>query len=137
MAKILLIDDDPVLVKLYTTRLQTDKHEVKSCGNGDEGLKLLESFQPDLVVLDLMMPKVNGFMFIDALRGKPELRTIPILVFSSLANPESIDFKYKGITKVLNKVDVTPTQLVRTISEILASNKSVLSKPAHDSSRQT
>lgn len=119
MAKILLVDDDPVLVKLYTTRLQSDKHEVKSSSNGEDGLKLLSTFNPNLIVLDLMMPKLNGFKFINSVRTNPSTAKIPILVFSSLANPQSAELKNQGVVGILNKVETTPSQLVQQINKFL------------------
>lgn len=120
MANILLIDDDPVLVKLYTTRLKVDKHVVQSSNNGEDGLKVLTQFKPDVIVLDLMMPKMNGFKFIDAIKANPNTKQIPIIVFSSLANPtQKAQLKQKGVTEVLNKVEITPTQLVQTINQII------------------
>lgn len=119
MAKILLIDDDPVLLKLYTTRLEADKHDVKNCNNGEDALSVLKEFRPELVVVDLMMPKLNGFQFVEAVKNNPDTKNIPVLIFSSMANPQSLELKSKGVAGVLNKVDITPTQLVETINTLL------------------
>jgi CheY-like chemotaxis protein len=120
MANIMLIDDDSVLLKLYSTRLQADQHRVEIATNGEDGINLLKQFTPDVIVLDLLMPKLNGFSFIDNIRKDPKLALIPIIIFSSVASQEQIDrLKQMGITTILNKIDVTPTQLVQIISQHL------------------
>ena len=68
MATILFIEDDPLINKIYTTRLKADGHEVFSAENGEEGLKLLEEHTPDVIVLDVMMPRVDGFSVLEKLR---------------------------------------------------------------------
>lgn len=120
MAKILLIDDDPVLLKLYSTRLAADRHEVKTSNNGQDGLRLAGEFLPNVIVLDLMMPKLNGFQFLSSIKAMPALTNIPIIVFSSMANPKGNELKSLGAFQVLNKIDTTPTQLVEIVKQTLS-----------------
>lgn len=121
MGKILIIDDDLVLLKLYSTRLAADNHEVKTATNGEEGLEVINSFLPDLVIIDLLMPKMNGFELIKAINQKPQLKNIPKIVFSSVASSEQIErLKEMGVTDYLNKIDTTPTQLVELINNRLS-----------------
>ena len=120
MANVLLIDDDTVLLKLYSTRLKADKHVVEIATNGAEGLEKLKNFHPDVIVLDLLMPKINGFIFIETIRKNTQYQQIPVIVFSSVASQEQLDrLKQLGIKTTLNKIDVTPTQLVDVISKHL------------------
>lgn len=120
MANILLVDDDPVLLKLYKTRLERDKHVVEICGDGEAALTLLDTFKADIIILDLMMPKVNGFKFLEHFKSNEKIKSIPIVVFSSLIRPEQADFlKKQGVKETINKIDVTPTQLVETINRII------------------
>lgn len=122
MANILLVDDDPVLLKLYKTRLERDKHVVEICGDGQSALELLKSFKADVIILDLMMPKVNGFKFLEQFKDNSQINTIPVIVFSSLIRPEQAEFlKKQGVKETINKIDVTPTQLVETITRIIQS----------------
>lgn len=117
MAKILLVDDNPVLTKLYSTRLSLDNHEVEIANDGEEALTKLQTFDPQLIVLDLMMPKLNGFKFIEVLRTDSIHKNIPVIVFSSMADPKSSALT--GVKKILNKIDTTPTQLVQYINETI------------------
>lgn len=125
MAKIILIDDDAVLLKLYSTRLMADKHQVEIATNGEEGINTLKKFTPDVIVLDLLMPKLNGFSFIETIRKDPKMAKIPIIIFSSVASQEQIDrLKKMGISTILNKIEVTPTQLVQVINQHLTPSPS-------------
>ena len=121
MAKVLLVDDDTVLLKLYSTRLKADNHTVEIATNGEEGIEMLSQFRPDVIVLDLLMPKLNGFSFIETIRKNPELQNIPVIIFSSVANQDQINrLKEFGIKTILNKIDITPTQLVSVIQKHLS-----------------
>jgi len=91
MAKILLIDDDTVLLKLYSTRLSADRHAVETATDGEEGLKKIQQGKPDIIILDLLMPKINGFVFLENLNRNPLTKNIPKIVFSSVANQEQIN----------------------------------------------
>lgn len=116
MAKVLLIDDDTVLLKLYSTRLKASGHDLATAVNGEEGLRLLAQFHPDIVILDLLMPKINGFTFIDSIKKHPTYASTKIIVFSSVANQEQISrLKTLGIKIYLNKIDTSPTELVNII----------------------
>ncbi len=120
MAKILLIDDDPVLLKLYSTRLQADGHEIHTASNGEAAIELLQSLAPDLIVVDLLMPKLNGFSFLENLNTRPEFAAVPKIVFSSVVNEEQIArLQSLHVSKYLNKTDTTPTQLVEVIKSFL------------------
>ena len=120
MAKILLIDDDQVLLKLYSTRLTADKHQVQTASDGQLGLELVSKQIPDIILLDLLMPKLNGFKFIEAIKNNPQTKNIPIIVFSSVAKHEQVDrLSQLGITTFLNKIVITPTQLVTIINQHL------------------
>jgi len=120
MAKILLIDDDPVLLKLYSTRLLADNHQVENAIHGEAALETLKTFIPDLIVLDLLMPKLNGFAFLEQINQLPQFAKTKKIVFSSVVNQEQIArLKDLGVDKYLNKIETTPTQLVFEINSML------------------
>ena len=120
MANILLIDDDPVLLKLYSTRLMADGHQVNTVSNGEAAITLLETVIPDLIVVDLLMPKLNGFSFLEYVNTQPQFSRVAKIVFSSVVNEEQIErLKTLGVSKYLNKTDTTPTQLVEVINSML------------------
>lgn len=120
MSNILLIDDDPVLLKLYSTRLMSDGHHVDTASNGELAIELLTTSKPDLIVVDLLMPKLNGFSFLEYLNTQPQFSSVAKIVFSSVINEEQIArLKPLGVSKYLNKTETTPTQLVEVIKSLL------------------
>jgi CheY-like chemotaxis protein len=127
MANIMFIDDDPVLLKLYSTRLSSDGHQVTTAGNGEAAIELLQTVIPDIIVVDLLMPKLNGFSFLEYINAHPQFNQVIRIVFSSVVNQEQIarlnDLK---VTKYLNKIETTPTQLVETIKNLLPATNTSL-----------
>jgi|SRR3989344_4421134 len=120
MAKILFVEDDPLIVKIYTTRLTADGYEVLSADNGEAGLHLAEQSSPDLIVLDIMMPKMDGFAVLTQLRQNPTTKTTPILVYSNLAQDEEINrAKSLGATEFIIKANLSPTDMVNKIKQYL------------------
>lgn len=120
MAKILFIEDDPLIVKIYSTRLKADGHEVFSAENGEEGLKVIGECRPDVVVLDVMMPRMDGFAVLEHLRSMDTYKNIPILMYSNLNNEEEIvRAKKAGVTEFIVKANLSPTQMVVKIEQYL------------------
>lgn len=88
--------------------------------NGEIALQQLTTYKPDIIVLDLLMPKMNGFEFLEQLSTDPVMKAIPKIVFSSVSKAEQVArLENLGITHALNKIDVTPTQLVATIQSLI------------------
>lgn len=113
MKKILIVEDDPLIVKIYTTRLKADGYDVLSAENGEEGIKIAEESFPDLIILDVMMPRVDGFAVLERLRKNPSFKDTPILMYSNLNNEEEIERAIKmGVTEFLVKANLSPTQMV-------------------------
>lgn len=83
MAKVLVIDDDPDNRLVLKTRLAKSGHEVREAADGEEGLLAVQKDPPDLVFLDIAMPKLNGWDVCRSLKGCPETRSIPIIVVTA------------------------------------------------------
>ncbi len=116
MAKILLIEDDTLIVKIYSTRLKADGFTVVSADNGEDGLAVAEKEQPDFILLDVMMPKMDGFHVLETLRSKPELKSVPIIVYSNLAQESEMQKAIQmGATEFIVKANISPTELVNKI----------------------
>lgn len=90
MKKILIVDDDEVFSKTLGDFLPKDKYETTHANNGEDGLALIEVIKPDLIILDLLMPKMGGMEFLNELRNKKLDREIPILISSQLSKIEDI-----------------------------------------------
>lgn len=120
MAKILLIEDDALIVKIYSTRLKADGYTVLSADNGEDGLVLADKEGADLIVLDVMMPKLDGFSVLEKIRTNPALSKIPILIYSNLAQDTEIEkAKQLGATEFIVKANISPTELVNKIKSYI------------------
>lgn len=87
-AQILLIDDDPWIVRMVTSVLKKRGHRVVAAGDGEEGLERALSLRPDLIISDIMMPKLDGWALLRALRAHPELAQTPVLLLTALSTDE-------------------------------------------------
>jgi DNA-binding response OmpR family regulator len=83
--KILLVEDDDNLANVYLTRLQAEGFDVKRVANGEAALATAMEYHPDLIVLDVMMPKVSGFDVLDILRNTPETENIKVVMLTALS----------------------------------------------------
>ena len=86
--KILVVDDEPGVVRIITARLQADGYEVGAASNGREALKQVESTQPDLIVLDLNMPELSGWQVAHQLKSDARYKQTPILMLSALVDDD-------------------------------------------------
>jgi len=97
MAKrILIIDDEPDLVAVLKVRLESQHYEVTSAGDGFEGLKKVEQAVPDLIILDVLMPRMDGFTFILELKKNEKFKHIPIIVLTAKEKMSDL-FKIEGV----------------------------------------
>ena len=88
--KILIIEDDTFLVKMYLERLQDEGYQVAVASNGEEGLQKARNERPDLVLLDMILPKMNGFDFLKEFKAEASLKDIPVLILSNLSQDQDI-----------------------------------------------
>ncbi len=83
--RILLVEDDDALASVYVTRLQAESFDVRRVSNGEEALAAAISYKPDLILLDVMMPKVSGFDVLDIIRNTPETASLKIIMLTALS----------------------------------------------------
>lgn len=83
--KILLVEDDVTLATVYRTRLELEGYEVKEVYDGEQALSAAMEYQPDLIVLDVMMPKISGFDVLDILKNTPETAGIKVVMLTALS----------------------------------------------------
>jgi CheY-like chemotaxis protein len=81
--KILIIEDDIIVRRLYTAILEEQGWQITHAENGFQGLKVLSKYKPDVILLDLLMPRMNGFAFLDELEKDPERSQIPVIVMTA------------------------------------------------------
>lgn len=100
--KILVIDDDPGLIKMVNSFLSAHSFDVIAATDGDEGIAKLKSEKPDLIVLDVQMPKMNGYTFVHEIKKIPTAVNIPILVLTAKQGMAEI-FKVEGVKEYITK----------------------------------
>ena len=86
--KILLVEDDASLASVYRARLELEGFEVKEVHNGEDALSATLDYKPDLILLDVMMPKISGFDVLDILRNTPETANVRIIMLTALSQPK-------------------------------------------------
>ena len=92
MARILVADDDPLSIKLLNFRLSSVGHEVIFAVNGGEALEIATREKPDLVLLDIMMPVINGFQVLRKLKSQEETKNIPVIMLTSKVQEKDVVF---------------------------------------------
>ena len=102
--KILIIEDDKFFQKFYSTKLSEQKVEVEVASDGEEGLMKMKEFNPDLVLLDLIMPKMDGFAVLNQRMQDEILKKIPVIIFSTLGQEKDVKQAQKlGANGYINK----------------------------------
>ncbi len=118
--KILLVEDDDNLASVYTTRLQAEGFNVRRVPNGEDALASALQFKPDLILLDVMMPKVSGFDVLDILRNTPETATIKVIMLTALSQDTDKErAKSLGVDDYLVKSQVVIADVVERIKQHL------------------
>lgn len=118
--RILMIEDDPLLVKMYRTKLASEGFEVIEAHDGEEGLKLALERVPNVIILDIMMPKLSGTDMLRKLREDARGKNIAVIVLSNLSQEEEIKKAMAyGIKEYLVKANFTPSQLVDKVKQYL------------------
>jgi CheY-like chemotaxis protein len=123
MKTVLIIDDNPVITSIYRGKLAAEGLHTEIGVNGDEGLKMLDRCKPDVVLLDLMLPKVNGMEVLQRIRARPDYKNLPVIVFSNSYSPEIMQQAWGfGATDVLHKSNTTPRNVVLALVRAIAGN---------------
>lgn len=116
MKKILFVEDDPMIVRIYRGKFQSQGYEVDIAADGECALASLKARIPDLVLLDLQLPKVSGVEVLKFIRAQPHLKALPVIVFSNAFLGKLVEEAWQaGATTCLTKAKCTPDQLLDTI----------------------
>ena len=122
---ILLVDDDPLIIRMYQNKLSKEGYTVKTAFNGEEALIQVMKEKPDLILLDIMMPKMNGVETLKALKGEPKTEMIPVIILTNLGdNPEDIkNAKEFGALDYLVKSEITLKELSERVKRVIEIGK--------------
>ena len=120
MTKIMLVEDDKSLREIYGVRLLAEGYEIISAGDGEEALAMAVKEKPELILSDVMMPKISGFDMLDILRSTPETKDIKVIMMTALSSEDQRARGEKlGANRYLVKSQVGIEDVVRTVHEIL------------------
>ncbi|MBI5046074.1 MAG: response regulator [Candidatus Niyogibacteria bacterium] len=118
--KILIVDDDPQIVKALSDHLAREGYLVETAINGEDGLKKAKAFHPDLMLLDIIMPKMDGITMLKLVREDPAMSSIPAIVLTNLQTEEGVARSIEaGSTTYLIKVDYSLAELSDVIKKTL------------------
>lgn len=122
MAKILIVDDDSLLVRMYQKKFENDGYTVATAGNGVSALEEVEKFRPDVILLDIMMPKMNGFEVLTKLKANQATSSIPVILLTNLGSSQEETDKglELGAVKYIVKADNRPANVVSEVKEVLS-----------------
>jgi len=120
MKKILVVEDDTYLANAYRVKLGKAGFEVKNAFDGDEALSLLQTFIPDLILLDIVMPKKDGFATLQEIKSNEKWKNIPIILVSNLGQKEDREKGMKlGASEFFIKTDFTLNDLIQKIDSMI------------------
>lgn len=121
MAKILIIEDDPLISRMYQKIFTFESFEVEVANDGEEGLNKARALKPTLILLDIMMPKMNGLEVLEKLKIDIETKAIPVIMLTNLAGQNDAETALsKGAVKYIIKSQYEPDQITSMVKEILA-----------------
>jgi DNA-binding response OmpR family regulator len=121
--KILIIEDDQIVANIYRNKFSVEGFTVDIALDGQAGLEMIQSFRPDAVILDLMLPKLTGVELMKRVRANAEFQQLPVIVFSNTYLTNMVQEAWKaGATKCLSKANCTPKHLIEVVRAILSVN---------------
>ncbi len=118
--KVLIIEDEEMLVNMYISKFEKEGYQAEKASNGRIGLEQAKKINPDIILLDIMMPEMDGFMVLKNLKKDTSTKNSPIIMLTNLGQEEDIEKGNKlGATDYLVKANLTPAQVVDKVKEIL------------------
>lgn len=117
---ILLAEDDVILAELYTDRLKQEGFNVVHANNGEDALKMVGEYTPSLIILDIMMPKMNGLDVLKALKDSPATKDIPVIIVTALVQEiEKINKMMNPADAYIVKSEVLPAEIIEEVKKRL------------------
>lgn len=119
-AKIIIVEDDQAISQMYRFKFEADGYTVETAENGKLGLELAEKMQPDIILLDLMMPEMNGDEMLRLLRQTAWGKNTKVIILTNMGEqevPESV--RALGVSAVILKADMTPKQVAELVKKQL------------------
>jgi CheY-like chemotaxis protein len=115
-----IVEDDPPIAQMYRIKLELAGYSVEIAADGESGLAMVKKDKPDLILLDIMMPHMNGDEVLKKLRSDPELSDIPVVILTNIANEElQKKIERLGVAGYIQKSDYTPREVLAVVDELM------------------
>lgn len=122
--KILLVEDDQMLAGVYATKLEQLGYDYKHVSDGEAGINEAFNFEPDIVLLDIILPKKDGFAVLKTLKNDKKTEKIAVILLTNLGQDDDIKKGLDlGAASYLTKTNCTPTQIVAEINKVIGKGK--------------
>lgn len=123
MSKVLIVEDDHFYQKIYKHKFEISNYEVEVAGDGEECLEKVKLFRPDIILMDIMMPKMDGFATLEQLKKDDELKNIPVIMLTNLSSgADKGEVIKKGAIECLVKSDLTPDEVLAHVEKVISKN---------------
>lgn len=120
MSKILLVEDDPFLMDIYSQKLKRSGFDVNVESDGSKVLAVIKEQKPDLLMLDIVLPEMDGWEILEELSKDSQFSTLKVMVFSNLGQKAEVEKGMKlGAIKYLIKADYTPSEVIEEVKKLL------------------
>jgi DNA-binding response OmpR family regulator len=121
MTKIAIIEDDPVISQMYRMKFESDGFSIQLANNGSRGVAMVKDFKPDMILLDLEMPEMNGDEALKQIRSHDWGKTVPVIILTNLGEEEAPkSLKTLGVTSYIVKANLTPSEVVSRVKKALS-----------------
>jgi DNA-binding response OmpR family regulator len=118
--KVAIIEDDQAISQMYRIKFEAEGYEVETAANGKLGLQLAETMKPDIILLDLMMPEMNGDEMLKKMRATVWGKNVKVIILTNMGEQEiPPEVKELGVSAVILKADMTPKQVAEVVKEQL------------------
>ena len=125
--KVLIIEDDSYISEMYRIKFESENFETVVKNDGVEGIKFMEKNIPDIILLDIVMPKMDGFSVLKTIKKNPKLDKIPVILLTNLSQKENIERGFDlGASSYIIKAHFTPSEVVEKIKEVLKQESGIM-----------
>lgn len=118
---VLLVEDDVFLANIYKTKFEMEKFKITMVDNGEAGLEEAKKKKPDIILLDILLPKLDGFAVLEKLKADNELKKIPIILLTNLGQKDDVEKGLElGAADYLIKAHFKPSEVVEKVKKVLS-----------------
>lgn len=118
--KVLLVEDDKMILDMYTLKFTQEGYEVTQAENGKDGLDLAKKIQPDIILLDIILPQMDGFTVLKSVKADPKTKDVPVVLLTNLGQDGDVKKGIElGAVDYLIKANFTPSQVVDKVKSVL------------------